>query len=202
MGLHGYRSVPRCLIFLIIAGGILAFGPIAMATEAVIPQNLSTPEDSRPGPVGLKVSGASAGINTEYFEQAVFDALTASDIFSGIDNTKTAGVEVRMIHSKGVISHDAIDSNVPYILKIRVIRIDAPSFSIRMTISMDVVWSLTRTTDGASLLQEVIPSTYTGGAFEGGLIGADRVRAGTEGAARENIRVGMEMLAALDLGQT
>jgi hypothetical protein len=37
--------------------------------------------------------------------------------------------------------------------------------------------------------------------FEGGVHGANRVRVATEGATRENIRMGIEMLEALDFEQ-
>ena len=201
MSFLGYQCTPRYLIRTIIIGGIFALCPMAMATEAVVQENLSAPENSRPGPVNLRVSGASSGMNTDYFEQAVTDALVAHDIFSGIGRSETAGVEVSMIGAKGVFPGIDVNSDMPYLLKIRVIKVDAPSFSIRMTVSMDVVWSLVRTADEATLLHEIISSTYTGGAFEGGLFGAARVRAGTEGAARENIQVGVEMLAGLDFGQ-
>jgi hypothetical protein len=72
---------------------------------------------------------------------------------------------------------------------------------------MRVLWTLYRTTGetGAAgktaLLRESISSTYTGGAFEGGVHGANRVRVAVEGATRENIRIGIEMLESFDLEQ-
>jgi hypothetical protein len=70
-----------------------------------------------------------------------------------------------------------------------------------MTVSMNAVWELYRTAGKTVLLHENIYSTYTGGAFEGGIHGANRVRVALEGAARNNIRIGMEMLASMDLEQ-
>jgi hypothetical protein len=76
-----------------------------------------------------------------------------------------------------------------------------------MTVSMKVLWTLYRTTGetGAAgkiaLLQESISSTYTGGAFEGGVHGANRVRVAVEGATRENIRIGIGILESVDLEQ-
>ena len=68
-----------------------------------------------------------------------------------------------------------------------------------MTVDMNVVWALSRSTDGEQLLHEKVQSTFTGGMFEGGLIGANRVRVAAEGAARENVRRGLEKIVSLNL---
>jgi len=184
MNFFGAQYVSRYMVSTIIAGGILMFCSVAMAA----------PESSKPGPLGLAVAGASSGINPDYFKQAVTDAINDSGIFSSIDNSDAADIIIPMIGADGIYPGNELSDNTPYVLNIRIIKVDAPSFSIRMTGSMNVVWTLYRTADKATLLQEIIPSTYTGRAFEGGIIGANRVRVGTEGAARENIRIGMEML--------
>ena len=201
MNFFDYRCAPRYLILLVIAAGALTLCSMTMATEAVNQADLPAPENSRPGPVALGVSGASAGITTDYFEQAVNDALAASGIFSGIDNSKTAETIMPMIRAKGVFPGTVNDSNTPYFLNIRIIKVDAPSFSMRMTVSMNAVWELYRTAEKTQLLHEKIYSTYTGGVFEGGVHGANRVRVAMEGAARENIRIGIGMLESLDLEQ-
>ena len=181
------RYVSRYMILTMIAGGLLMSYPAAMAVEAY----------AKPGPLGLAVSGASSGIRADYFKRVVTDAIDESGIFSSIDSSDAADIIIPMIGADGVYPGDELSDNTPYVLKIRIIKVDAPAFAIRMTISMNVVWSLYRTADKATLMHEIIPSTYTGRAFEGGIIGANRVRAGTEGAARENIRIGMEMLESV-----
>ncbi len=197
----------RRLILSIIAGSALTGCSVAMASdtvdaaESMAAENLTASIDETPGPLGLIVNGASSGINTDYLEQTALEAIEASDIFSSIDNSKAAEVIMPMIGAKGVFPGAALSGDAAYVLKIRVIKVDAPSFAIRMTVGMKVVWTLYRTIDKATLLHEVISSTYTGAAFEGGLIGANRVRAGTEGAARENVRLGMEFLEALNFEQ-
>ena len=197
----------RHLILSIIAGSALTFCAAAMAIEAangtenVAPAILSVPAQEKPGPLGLVVSGSSSGIKTDYFEQAAIDAINASGLFSSIDNSKAAEIIMPMIGAKGTFPGAELVSDAPYVLRIRVIRVDAPSFAIRMTVGMNAVWSLYRTADKATLMHEVIHSTYTGSAFEGGFIGANRARAGTEGAARENIRIGVEFLEVVDFEQ-
>jgi hypothetical protein len=196
-----YRYAPRRLISIIIAGGALTLCSMTMATEAATPESLSASEKSYPGRVGLAVSGAAAGLTTEYFEQAVTDALVAKGVFSGIDNSRTADVVMPMIGASGIFSGIENSSGAQYFLKIRILEVDTPSFSIRMTVGMNVLWTLYYTVGKTELLREKISSTYTGRVFEGGFIGANRVRAAMEGATRENIRIGIEMLATLDLEQ-
>jgi hypothetical protein len=204
-------------MLIVIAAGASTLCPMAPATEAITPEDTPAAENAlaaesmpplRSSPVGLVVTGASAGITTDYFEQAVTDAIVTSGIFSGVDNTATDDeIEMDMIRFRGAFPGIANDSSAPYLLDIRVIKIEAPSFSIWMTVSMRVLWTLYRTTGetGAAgktaLLRESISSTYTGGAFEGGVHGANRVRVAVEGATRENIRIGIEMLESFDLEQ-
>ncbi len=195
------RYLPRYFQWVVIAAGALTFCPMTTATEAVTPENLPALEDNRPGPLGLGLSGASAGITTDYFEQAVIEALVASGIFSAIDNSKTAEVVMPMIRVKRVFPGVAEIGNTPYFLDIRVIKVDTPSFSVNMTVGMNAIWTLYRVAGKTELLHENIHSTYTGGMFEGGIHGANRVRVAMEGATRENVLIGIGMLESLDLEQ-
>lgn len=194
------QVMPRCLILIVIAGAFLMFTPMTMATEVVSSENLSTPGENDLGRVGLSVSGMSAGLTTEYFEQAVTDALVTSGIFSDIDNSRTADVVMPMIGVSGTFPGIENNSSVQYLLKIRILKVDTPSFSIRMTVGMKAIWTLYDAAGKTELLHEKINSTYTGGVFEGGVIGANRVRVAMEGAARENIHIGMGMLESMSLG--
>jgi hypothetical protein len=181
--------------------GALTFCSVTMATEAVTPEERPAMNNTLPGPLGLGVSGASAGITTDYFEAATIEALVASGIFSSIDSSKSADIPMRMRTAKGVFPGTAKIGDTPYFLSIRIVKLDTPSFSTRMTVGMDVVWVLYRTAEKAELWHERIHSDYTGGMLEGGVHGANRVRVAMEGASRENIRLGVEMLEALDLEQ-
>ena len=194
-----YWRVPRRIILIAITGSALMYCSMSMATEAPAAESLSVPEKSLPGPIGVAVSGGSAGITTGYFEQAVTDALITSGIFSGVDDSKSAEVIMPMIRAKGSFSSIEYSGDTPYFLNIRITKVDTPSFSVRMTVSMDTIWTLYRTDEKIELLNEKIHSTYTGGFFEGGLHGANRVRVAMEGAMRESILVGMEKFEALDL---
>jgi hypothetical protein len=152
-------------------------GSVVVASELTPKVGLSNPDrndlnDSTP--IALSVRGASAGITVDYYEQTVVDAINASEIFSSGDDQH-------------------------YSLDIRIVKVITPSFSKNMTVSMKTVWKFYHTAENILLLEENILSTYTGGVFEGGIIGANRVRVAMEGATRESVRTGMELLATLHL---
>lgn len=172
-----YYRLPRFLVLIIIASSVLLLSSMTSSREVMNPEIKMVPGTDYPIPFELSVRGASAGIQADYFEQSIVEAIIASDIFSGLDDS----------------------TGKPYSLNIRIIRVDAPTFSYKMTVVMNVIWELVHAADGVEVLHENIQSSYTGGAFEGGLIGANRVRVAAEGAARENIRLGLEKIASLDL---
>lgn len=179
MNFSGYQCAPRRITLWLLTVGALALCPMMTTAKTIIPENPPAAERHKVGQVSLTVTGAFAGISTEYFEQTATDAIAASGLLSSTDR----------------------GNNTQYVLEIRIIKVSAPSFSTRMEVSMNAIWELHSTADKTVLLHKNIHSTYTGGAFEGGLIGANRVRVATEGAARENIRIGLEELASLKLQQ-
>ncbi len=199
MNIFDYRYAPRRLLLFIIASGALLFCSITTAAESVDQQNQSEIEETRPGPLGLAVSGEAAGMTTEYFEQTLAEALVASELFSSIDDSQPAEIILPMIRAKGSFHSNEDIEKTPYYLSIRVINVETPSFSMRMSVGMNTVWVLYHTADKVELLHENIYSTYTGGWFEGGISGAKRVRIALEGATRESIRLGIEMLESLEI---
>jgi hypothetical protein len=174
MELHSCRQRIKECVLIILASLVLVAGSPTLANGLVPKINLSEPGKHLSAPIELSVRGASAGITTDNYEQAVVDALGASDLFPSGDNRH-------------------------YALDIRIVSVATPSFSKNMTVSMKAVWKLVCRKRNVTLLEENIVSTYTGGLFEGGFIGANRVRVAMEGATRESIRAGMELLATLDL---
>jgi len=202
--MHNQHEKRYRLLVITAASTLLFCSPLA-ASEDVVPEqsvtaeNTVTTEHSRPGSVGVVVSGTSTGITTDYFEQATIAALLESGIFSGVDESEKAKVEMSMMRTRGTFSREQISEDTPYYLNIRVVEVDTPSFSVRMTVNMDAIWTLSRTDGETELMREKIHSTYTGAAFEGGIHGANRVRVAMEGASRENIRMGVALLESLDL---
>jgi hypothetical protein len=205
MNIMDDRCVNRFWLLAITAASTLLSCSPPPATEDAVPEQPATPEnsatleDSQPGSVGLVVHGTSAGISTDYFAQAAAAALFESGIFSAIAQPEKSTAVMPMIRTSGIFPEKLIKEDTAYLLNIRIIEVDAPSFSIRMDVGMNVLWTLYRTAGKTELLNEKIHSTYTGAAFEGGLSGANRVRVATEGATRENIRMGVALLESLDL---
>ncbi len=204
------QTLSRRLASVLVAVGFSMFYQVALAAEVATPRDLSEPVDTpapenvqpelkpEPNSLVLRVSGSSAGITTNYFESAATEALIASGIFSV--NQSTSPDEVMpMIRSKAVLPRTVETDNVAYLLDIRIIKVDSPSFGVHMAVGMHTVWVLYHLPDKVELLHEKVFSTYTGGIFEGGIHGANRVRVAMEGAERENIRIGMTKLASLDL---
>ncbi len=172
-----HRRLPRAVVLIVTLSGVIFLSAMTSSREVMNPEIEAAPAREYPVPVELRVRGATAGIQPDYFEESLAEAIVQSKVFADIDDS----------------------TGKPYALNVRIVKVDAPTFSFRMAVDMNAVWDLVRTTDGTRILHEKIHSTYTGGAFEGGLIGANRVRAATEGAARENIRIGLEKIASLDL---
>ncbi len=177
------------LILMIIAGGVLTFPSMTMATRGINLEKMPVAKSIQLGMVELDVRGSSAGISTVYFKQSLADAILASGIFSDSGNN---------------IDNDDNDTT-PYLLEIRIVKIDtlvdSSIFSIRKNVGMNVIWTLYRTSDETVLFTESIYSTYKGGWFEGGLPGSNRVRVALEAASLKNVHTGMEMLESLDFRQ-
>lgn len=176
MSLRAYRHRIRICVLIFITSFVFLPGSLAIANDLAPKVKLLKSDKNYSTPIELSVRGASAGITADYYEQAVVDAINSSDIFPNSDNKY-------------------------YSLDIRIVKIDTPSFSKNMTVSMKAVWKFYRTAEKTPLFEKNILSTYTGKAFEGGLIGANRVRVAMEGAARESVRTGMGLLATLNLNK-
>lgn len=85
-----------------------------------------------------------------------------------------------------------------YELSVSVAKLTKPMFGASFTVEIEAGWSLIKTSDKSVAMREVVKSTYTGGAFDS-LVGTTRLRMAVEGAARNNIKKGLEAVAALNL---
>ncbi len=85
-----------------------------------------------------------------------------------------------------------------YELSVSIAKLTKPMFGAAFTVDIEAGWTLIKTSDKSVAMREVIKSTYTGGAFDS-LVGTARLRMAVEGAARNNIKQGMNAIAALNL---
>ena len=115
-------------------------------------------------------------ISNEAFMQAIADSLYKSGLFS------------KIIHGK----------NADYLPNVMIFNLAQPSLGFSFTVKMEAVWSLAHADSKKVLMRESVRSSFTattGDAFAG----VTRLRIATEGAAQENIRLGIKKLSQLNL---
>jgi hypothetical protein len=115
-------------------------------------------------------------ISNEAFAQAIVDSINKSGPFLKVFRGKSSD----------------------YILNVTIIKIEQPLFGLSFSVEMETVWSLVRGDSKKILMRESLKSSYTatmGDAF----VAVTRLRLATEGAARENIRLGLKKLSQLKL---
>jgi hypothetical protein len=114
------------------------------------------------------------------FRRALADAVTLSKVFSRVVDKAGAG----------------------YVLSVTVTRLEQPESRLNVylspTVRMEAAWSLRRAGTRAAVWQATIRSEHTSGPADT-LDGKARLRIATEGAARENIALGLERLSKLTL---
>jgi hypothetical protein len=131
------------------------------------------------GSVGLQVDGGwelTGQITNPEFAKAVESSLVASKVFTRL-----------------VQLQDAV-----YRLDVVVDDLRQPPGGFNMTTEMTVLWSLSRVDTQETVWQALVASRHTADVGEA-FAGAVRLRKATEGAARDNIRQALELLANADL---
>ena len=128
--------------------------------------------------LGGKETGAmdKSQISNEAFMQAIADSLYKSGLFSEI------------IHGK----------NADYLLNVMIFNLTQPSFGLSFTVKMEAVWSLAHADSKKVIMRESIRSSFTATMVEA-FAAVTRLRLATEGAAQENIRLGIKKLSQLNL---
>jgi hypothetical protein len=113
------------------------------------------------------------------FRQALADAVTMSRVFS------------------------RVAPSGPYLLTVAVNRVDVPesrlNINLNPTVRMEAAWTLRRADRRVPIWQATVRSQSTAGPADT-LDGKARLRMAIEGAARENIALGLDRIARLDLG--
>jgi hypothetical protein len=165
------------LAFLLACLVVLTSCSTVTKTESMTPDPIAVAVNKNSEPVALMISGEARGINIDNFKQALADALISNQLFSGVGD------------------------NSPYLLEVVLHEVTQPMFGGSFTVTTRSTWKLFRLSDREMLWTDEVNSSYSGG-MEGGLVGANRLRVATEGAARENISSGIGKLAQVDLDQS
>ena len=130
------------------------------------------------------VTGGGSETNPAWKSQVSDDALKQA-LVDAIKQTKTFS---------SVVEGKSGD----YVLNVTIFNVTQPNMGFSFTVGMEMGWTLTRADTGAVAWQESIKSqhtTSTGEAFAG----VTRLKMATEGAARNNVALGLQKLAALSL---
>jgi hypothetical protein len=117
---------------------------------------------------------------------------------SGISDADLRVAIEGAIRRTGLFGRIAEDGQADYELDVTIVEMTRPSFEHAFTVDLETAWLLTRASDGAELLRRSVMSSQTIPANDA-LSDAVRLRFAMEGAARRNIRQGLEAIAALDL---
>ncbi|BEP47203.1 MULTISPECIES: hypothetical protein [Variovorax] len=149
-----------------------AMTPTSIASSKKLPYSLSvkTGGGNETNPLW------SSDIANEDLAAAIEKAVTQSTLFKEVVKGKSGDYE----------------------LSVSIVKLTKPMFGAAFTVDMEAGWSLIKTSDKSVAMRQVIKSTYTGGAFDS-LVGTTRLRMSVEGAARNNIKQGLEAVAALNL---
>jgi hypothetical protein len=149
-----------------------AMTPTAIASAKKLPYSLSV---QTAGGNQTDAMGSSE-ISNDDLRAAIEKAVTQSSLFKEIVKGKSGDYELSVI----------------------VTRLTKPSIGFSFTVEMEAGWSLVKTSDKSVAMRKSVVSTYTasaGAAFAG----TTRLRLAVEGAARENIKNGLEAIAGLNL---
>lgn len=171
---------------------------------------------------GLLALLAGAAVLTGCATSANRDAMAADSIASSKKNPYTlsirtgGGNETSALGSSEISNDDlraAIEASVKktalfkevvlgksgdYELSVSVARLTKPMFGASFTVEMEAGWSLIKTSDKSVVLRKSITSSHTASMGDS-LVGVTRLRLAVEGAARNNIKQGLEAIAALNL---
>lgn len=133
-----------------------------------------------PYKVGVTVGGGQdtsamgkSQIADETFQKALIDSITKTGVFSSA------------IPGKGG----------DYTLNVMIMNMQQPTFGLNFTVKMEAAWSLKRA-DGTVVWQESIHSEHTATTSDA-FVGTTRLRLANEGAARNNIKLGLAKISSL-----
>jgi len=121
----------------------------------------------------------------------------AADTPNISNNSFSAAIEESVINS-GIFTQVIHGDNSDYILNVAIINMSKPLFGASFTVSMEAAWSLSDSVTKKMHWRESITSSHTA-TMGDSMMGVKRLRLAVEGAARENIRLGLMAISKLDL---
>jgi nucleoside diphosphate kinase len=178
--IHVRRALATLSMLVVV--GVMSGCATPATHEGMIPRDYDTPT-RHARTVSIKVGGGQetsamwkSQISDEAFSKALVEAITKSQVFS------------KVIEGQGG----------EYLLNVGIISMDQPSFGLNFTVKMEAGWSLVNAATGQVVWQKAIKSEHTATAGDA-MVGATRLRLANEGAARNNIQLGLAEISRLKL---
>jgi hypothetical protein len=115
-----------------------------------------------------------------------------------ISNAAFAEAVTKAVKASGVFSRVTQGSDADFLLSVRIFRSETPLMGFNMRADIEAGWTLTRGRSGEGIWRESINSEYTA-TMGDTVIGIQRVRFASEGAARTNIAEAIAKLSRLSI---
>lgn len=138
---------------------------------------------SQPFSVGIRSQGGSetgamdpSMISNADFAKAIEESIVNGRVFTSVVNGKDSDYE----------------------LSVTILNFNKPMFGASFAITLETAWSLTNTKTREAALRKNITSTHTA-SFGDSVVAVTRFRLALEGAARNNIKQGLEEISRLSL---
>ena len=123
---------------------------------------------------------------------------TSATGYTNITNEDLASAIEESITKAGLFSSVIKGSDADYKLGVSLVSMSKPMFGFSFKIDMEMAWSLVHAKTGDAVMRESIKSSYTATAGEA-FAAVTRIRIAVEGATQNNIRQGLQKIAALPL---
>jgi len=118
--------------------------------------------------------------------------------YTNISNDDLAAAIEESITTSGLFSSVIKGDSADYRLNVSLVSMSKPMFGFSFKIDMEMAWSLVNARTGDAVMRESIKSSHTATAGEA-FAAVTRIRLAVEGAAQDNIRQGLQKIAALSL---
>ena len=122
---------------------------------------------------------------------------TSATGYTNVSNEDLAAAIEESIVATGLFSSVIKGNGADYKLDVLLVSMSKPMFSFYFTIDMEMAWVLVNVRTGDAVMIESIRSSYT--ETSGAFLAETKIRIAVEGATQNNIRQGLNKIAALSL---
>ena len=119
---------------------------------------------------------------------------------SKISNEQFQKALVEAIKNNNVFSRVTTINGADYLLEVDISDLWQPKAGFNMSVTLTAYWKITNLDSSQEIWEDTIVSEYTA-TMRDALEGGKRLRLATEGAARRNIKKGIEKISTLNLGK-